>query len=54
MKALQNEIAYLKTTDSGFKYMKSSVNWLKTDMYQEHLDDTQTKEDNDLFGKSIS
>lgn len=41
MKALRNEIAYRETSEREnlFKYMKSSINWLKTDHWYEFLDE---------------
>lgn len=55
VRALNNEVAYRKlssTKENFFKYMKSSVNWFKTEQYNEFIDEQQNVEDS--HGKELS
>lgn len=55
VRALANEIAYRKqssTKENFFKYMKSSINWFKTEHYNEFLDEQLNVED--IHGKELS
>lgn len=53
MAGLRGEIAFRQDsqTENLFKYMKSSVNWLRSEYWNEH---TEAEEKGSLHGKEIS